>query len=83
MKVSLYALSDSFKTKTISLQGFIKNTTVSILVDTGRSHSFISPELVKNLEFQSKHTGPLVATLADGNSFTSQSICKQVQWLIQ
>lgn len=53
MEVSLYALSDSLKRKTISLQGFMNNTTVTILVDTGSSHSFITPALVKDLKLPS------------------------------
>lgn len=36
MEVSLHALSDSLKRKTITLQGLLRGKKVSLLVDTGR-----------------------------------------------
>lgn len=44
--VSVYALSCAIQRKTITLQGQLKGETVSILVDTGSSHSFINPTVL-------------------------------------
>lgn len=61
----------------------MKNTTVTILVDTGSSHSFISATPVQELELPTEETGPLTATSADGSSIISHAVSRKVKWLIQ
>lgn len=81
--VSVYALSCAIQRKTITLQGQLKGETVSILVDTGSSHSFINPAVVKKLAICTEASGPLVATIADGSTIVSHDLCKEVRWQIQ
>lgn len=81
MEVSLHALSDSLKRKTITLQGLLQGRTVSLLVDTWSSHTFISPALMEFCQFTPERTDPLVATIADG--VISHAICRRVKWQIQ
>lgn len=83
MEVSLYALSNSLKRKTISLQGFLNGIIVNILVVTGSSHSFINPMIVEQLGLTVEMTGPLVATLANGNTIISHALYRGVQWWLQ
>lgn len=69
--------------KTITLWGTIKGETVSVLVDTGSSHSFIHPAVVDKLGLNAEDTSPLVATVANGNTLVSHSHCKAVKWQLQ
>lgn len=83
MEVSLHALSDSLKRKTITLQGLLRGKKVSLLVDTGSSHTFIHPGLIESLGLVAERTDPLVATIADGGKVISHAICRGVQWQVQ
>lgn len=81
--VSLHALTCAIQRKTITLEGSLKGEVVSILVDTGSSHSFISPKVANRVNLQAEKIGPLVATIADGSSLVSYAVCKGVKWQIQ
>lgn len=56
---------------------------MSVLVDSGSSHSFISPGVVSHLGLSKEGLGPLVATIADGSTLVSHDVCKAVKWRIQ
>lgn len=82
MEVSLHALSDFLKRKTITLQGLMGGRLFS-LFDTGSSHSFITPDLVLALQLTAEKTGPLMATIADGKTIIRHAICRDVKWQVQ
>ena len=50
MEMSLHALSEALKRKTITLTGILDGEEVLILVDTGSSDSYISSELVIGMD---------------------------------
>ncbi|KAH9325813.1 hypothetical protein KI387_005991, partial [Taxus chinensis] len=50
----------------IELQGRIKGQNVVFLVDSGSSHSFISPNIVSKLNFSVREIEPIAVEMADG-----------------
>ncbi|XP_071905809.1 uncharacterized protein [Coffea arabica] len=81
--VSLHALTTSVKRKTLRLQGVLEGQTVSILVDTGSTNSFLNAILLKTMELRIAKMTPLRATIADGTTISSELFCPSVTWSIQ
>ncbi|KAG8375979.1 hypothetical protein BUALT_Bualt09G0015400 [Buddleja alternifolia] len=52
--------------RTLRLKGLLKNRHVTILVDSGRSHNFISDKLVSELALEVDHTNRFGVKLRDG-----------------
>jgi hypothetical protein len=49
----------------IEVEGMINNQTISILIDSGASHSYIDPKMVESLHFpRSKHGKSWLVQLA-------------------
>ncbi|XP_071909625.1 uncharacterized protein [Coffea arabica] len=81
--ISLHALTASIKRKTLKLQGVLKGQTVSILVDTGSTNSFLNAALLETMELRAASMTPLKATIADGTTISSELFCPHVTWSIQ
>ncbi|XP_027160631.1 uncharacterized protein LOC113761725 [Coffea eugenioides] len=81
--ISLHALTASIKRKTLKLQGVLKGQTVSILVDTGSTNSFLNAALLETMELRTASMTPLKATIADGTTISSELFCPHVTWSIQ
>lgn len=65
------------------LKGEIKRRNVSILIDSGSTHSFIDVSLIKQLEIPAEVTSPLVVWVADGTKMTVDTVCKGLKYTIQ
>lgn len=72
--MSMHALSDNLKRKTITLTGFIGDKALNILVDTGSTDSYINYQWVETLKLQTHETLPFMVTIADGSSFTGKTV---------
>ncbi|XP_026452244.1 uncharacterized protein LOC113352661 [Papaver somniferum] len=59
------------------------NVAVTILVDTGSTHSFIDVALAKRLFCNIQPTSHLLVTVANGERITSSRVCQQMEWQIQ
>nr|XP_027123207.1 uncharacterized protein LOC113739959 [Coffea arabica] len=83
MEVSLHALSEALKRKTITLSGILDGEEVLILVDTGSSDSYISSELVIGMDIGYQWVDqPFSVIMGNGSCVTSNAICNGVQWRI-
>ncbi|XP_027127715.2 uncharacterized protein [Coffea arabica] len=83
MEMSLHALSEALKRKTITLTGVLDGEEVLILVDTGSSNSFISSELVIGMDLRYQWVDqPFSVVMGDGTCVTSKAVCPGVQWSI-
>ena len=80
IKISLNALSGNVSFKTIRIKGFIKNREVSMLIDSGSTHSFIDEGLAKQLQCKLMPTKPLGVPVADGTKLYSRFICSPLIW---
>lgn len=82
-EISVNAHSGSKSIGTIRLQGTIKGRLVSILIDSGSTHSFIDSGVVKQLGLVAEMVSPLIVSVADGSRIVVDSICKNLQFTIQ
>ncbi|KAL4369229.1 hypothetical protein GQ457_05G012890 [Hibiscus cannabinus] len=82
LEISMNALTGSVGYSTIRIQGTIKGNPVSILVDSGSTHSFITPGWAKE-GLELVQTSPLIITVANGEKLHSTTKVKQLQWQMQ
>ncbi|KAL4325963.1 hypothetical protein GQ457_11G022560 [Hibiscus cannabinus] len=82
LEISINALTGNVGHSTLRLLGTIKGRHLSILVDSGSTHSFINPGWAKEgVEILS--TTPLVITVANGEKLYSEAKAKQLLWKMQ
>ncbi|OIT36293.1 hypothetical protein A4A49_64830, partial [Nicotiana attenuata] len=67
MEISIHALNGSLGYRTLKVTGYHAKKALSILIDTGSSHNFIDPELVKHLGCKIQSTKPQLVAAANGN----------------
>lgn len=79
-EISLNVLAGNKMTSTIRLKRFIKGRQVSILLDSGSTHSFIDSQILKKLSLHPQTTPPLLVTVADGTQIMVDTSCRRVNW---
>ncbi|KAH0656046.1 hypothetical protein KY285_030928 [Solanum tuberosum] len=67
MEISVHALNGSLGFRTLRVTGYHSKKPLHILIDTGSSHNFIDPEVVKGLGCQVASTMPQAVTTANSN----------------
>ncbi|KAJ9564989.1 hypothetical protein OSB04_000955 [Centaurea solstitialis] len=80
--IGLFAWTEQRVTKnsnTIRVQGTIKGVPVEVLVDSGASHSFVSPHIVTTLALPVECRRKLGVRLGDGHRVLTQGECKEVK----
>ncbi|XP_027124419.1 uncharacterized protein [Coffea arabica] len=83
MELSLHALSESLRRKTITLTGNLDGEKVFILVDTGSSDSYINSEMVIGMDIAYRMVKqPFSVIMGNGTTVTSNAICPNVHWNI-
>nr|XP_027120832.1 uncharacterized protein LOC113737890 [Coffea arabica] len=80
MEMSLHALSEAMKRKTITLVGRWDGEEMLILVDTGSSDSYISSEKVIAFDIPYWLVEPFSVVVGNGACVTSKAICPKVTW---
>ncbi|KAF2293086.1 hypothetical protein GH714_036471 [Hevea brasiliensis] len=68
MDLSFYSIGGISSPKTLKLQGRIRGTDVTVLIDSGASHNFISGNLSSKLNLTVESTPPFGVRLGDGHS---------------
>ncbi|XP_020095072.1 uncharacterized protein LOC109714771 [Ananas comosus] len=81
--VSVHALSGQNLHDTIKVQGEVKGKTLTILVDTGSTHSFIDYQVAREVKAEMVAATPLAVTVADGHKVMSKLKCASFQWTMQ
>ncbi|KAL4278717.1 hypothetical protein GQ457_03G025020 [Hibiscus cannabinus] len=82
LEISMNALTGCVGYSTIRLPGSIKGRPLSILVDSGSTHSFVTASWAKEgVELIQTH--PLSITVANGDQLHSTAISKQLSWKMQ
>ena len=80
--VSLHAISGTQGLHTLQIKGTIKSRTVTLLVDTGSTHSFISQQLVKQLRLPVTPCEGFTVTVASGDKLHCNQLVQGVKWLM-
>ncbi|CAL5348860.1 unnamed protein product [Camellia sinensis] len=83
LQISLNALSGSVSYRTMRVKGNVKKKLVMILIDSGSTHNFLSPEVIKRVGIMASETDPLPVLVADGTKLMSTTICKGFRWEMQ
>ncbi|XP_078168441.1 uncharacterized protein LOC144562946 [Carex rostrata] len=81
--VTLSSTSHGSSSKSLSYKGQIGNIPICVLIDTGASHSFISPVLVAELTVPTESTPQKTFRSAGGKRLVTDQICPKVQFQIQ
>ncbi|KAL4347328.1 hypothetical protein GQ457_17G018120 [Hibiscus cannabinus] len=82
LEISINALTGCVGSSTIRIPGTIRGKFLSILIDTGSTHSFITPGWAKE-GLELIHTHPLSITVANGEKLLSTAISKKLVWQMQ
>ncbi|XP_020092846.1 uncharacterized protein LOC109713256 [Ananas comosus] len=81
--VSVHVLSGEKPQDTIKIRGEAKNRTLTLLIDTGSTHSFIDLRVAKEIGARMEAAPPLVVTIADGHKMLSKLKCPEFSWTMQ
>ncbi|KAE8728969.1 hypothetical protein F3Y22_tig00004035pilonHSYRG00004 [Hibiscus syriacus] len=82
LEISINALNGTAGHSTIRIQGTVNTKLLNILVDSGSTHSFITPRWAKE-GMEVVQTNPLVITVASGERLHSTSRSNQFTWHMQ
>lgn len=80
VEVSAHALQGTQGLHTLKIEGLIKKLPVTMLVDTGSTHNFISQLLVKKLGIQTSTCTAMKVTLADGSQSQCTKLVSGLKW---
>jgi len=79
-----FAASEGIQGKrSMRLHGLISNQNVLILIDSGSSHTFISPSAVERLKCQLQPASVVHVTAANGAKLPSSQMVPQISWYSQ
>lgn len=81
MEISIHALNGTLGFRTLKVTGYHSKMGLHILIDTGSSHNFIDPELVKQLGCEVKPIKPEMVAAANGCMKVDKMTT--VTWLLQ
>ncbi|XP_047320441.1 uncharacterized protein LOC124924445 [Impatiens glandulifera] len=81
--ISMYALNGSANNDTLKILGQLKKRKITILIDSGSTHSFIDEGTTSQLGCVLKETMPMGVTIAGGGRIFSRFLCTNLAWKIQ
>ncbi|XP_047325223.1 uncharacterized protein LOC124929014 [Impatiens glandulifera] len=68
---------------TMKVQGTVGRNNVYILIDSGSTHNFINPRVIRNTKFVTSPAVKLMVTVASGHQLVSTTKCLGLQWSAQ
>lgn len=83
LQISLNAITGSVSFRTMRVRGNVKKRLMMILIDSGSTHNFLSPEIVKRTGCLVDETEALPVMVADGTMMHSKAVCKNFEWQMQ
>lgn len=83
MQISVHALAGSNSFRTMRIIGNLKGRNLTILIDSGSTHNFVEPSIVKWSGQKVESTEELPVTVADGTKLGSKGLCKGLTWKMQ
>jgi hypothetical protein len=72
---SLHALAEASAPQTMRVMGRIKSQVVVVLIDTGSTHSFMDPNVAKNVNLLVQNRDKLTIMVANGATLPYQGYC--------
>ena len=81
--ISLHALFGTTGYNTMRMQGQIRNQLVNILIDSGSTHNFVDPKVIKNAGIKLQPVNSFTVTVANGDKLRVQQCCPGLCWEAQ
>ncbi|KAH0720050.1 hypothetical protein KY290_004964 [Solanum tuberosum] len=82
--ICLSALSGNHNgVSTILVKGIAKNRNLTVMVDSGSTHSFIDSQAVMETGYVETYSSPMRVTVADGNYLLCNSTCTSFSWKME
>lgn len=78
--ISVHALAGQTAPDTIKLLGTSCKHQLSVLIDTGSTHSFLDSSTARKLGCELEYTNPLLVTIADGGKIECNAKCPKFEW---
>ncbi|KAE8694183.1 hypothetical protein F3Y22_tig00110788pilonHSYRG00591 [Hibiscus syriacus] len=82
LEISINAITGNVGHTTLRIQGSIKGKPINVLIDSGSTHSFVTPKWAKE-GVEVVNTQPLVITVANGEKLFSTARSNMVSWKMQ
>jgi hypothetical protein len=82
-KLSINAIAGIGEGDVLKLKAMVKNKVMLILLDSGRSHSFVSSSFLKKVGIISEPMSPKKVKVANGHTMLTDKIVPQLQWWCQ
>lgn len=81
--ISLHALSGLPSTDTFRLYGTIKNTQLTILIDSRSTHNFLQPRIAQFLKLPVQATRSLQVLVGNGSTLDCNQVCSETLVTVQ
>ncbi|KAE8675396.1 C2H2 and C2HC zinc fingers superfamily protein, putative isoform 1 [Hibiscus syriacus] len=82
LEISMNAITGCIGHNTLRIQGTIQGKPLNILIDSGSTHSFLTPTWA-DAGIQINTAYPLAITVANGQQLFSSARCNKVKWEMQ
>ncbi|XP_026447251.1 uncharacterized protein LOC113347788 [Papaver somniferum] len=83
VEISVHALAGNVSHNTIRIEGASKKHPLTILIDSGSTHSFLDPAAAARCGGNLVPTASLLVAVANGNKMVSDAKCPSFHWLMQ
>ncbi|KAJ4775101.1 polyprotein [Rhynchospora pubera] len=83
VQVSLHAIGEVNSIDLIKIKGEVHGFPIIALVDSGSTHSFISPKVIQKIGIIPEHITPMSITVANGAKMQCKLECKDLKWKLQ
>jgi Retroviral aspartyl protease len=81
--VSMFSVKDNKTVKVMKFKGEIRKLPIYALLDSGSTHSFVNPTVIKGNEHHLTHTIPMIVIVANRARMVTDQQCKALQFSIQ
>jgi Retroviral aspartyl protease len=81
--VSMHAITNNPRVNTMRFKRFIGTTPITTLIDSGSTHSFVNPAVLKEQNCQLVDTHPMIVMVANGDRMVTDSKCQSLSFCIQ
>lgn len=78
MELPFYSVGGIFLSKTMKLRGLVQQKGITVMIDSGASHNFISDRLVLQLQKLIDHTPIFGVRLGDGHRVQFSGVCRNL-----
>lgn len=79
LELSMYSVGEIQRPDMMKFRGVIDKNHVVVLIDSGANHTFVSSDLVQQMNFSITKTPTFNVKLGDGCRVSSSEICKRLQ----